>query len=83
MAGTKQIKYREENIASENVRLSAEDLKRIEAIMPTGSVSEKVPERLQSVTIILELFGSTRPSKYLHRTLNTKIKNPRFGDFLF
>jgi aryl-alcohol dehydrogenase-like predicted oxidoreductase len=37
--GTKRIKYLEENIASENVRLTREDLQTIEAIMPAGSVS--------------------------------------------
>jgi aryl-alcohol dehydrogenase-like predicted oxidoreductase len=44
--GTKRIKYLEENIASENVRLTAEDLKSIEAIMPAGIVSgTRYPER--------------------------------------
>ncbi len=37
--GTKRIKYLEENIASENVQLSKEDLQSIEAIMPAGIVS--------------------------------------------
>jgi aryl-alcohol dehydrogenase-like predicted oxidoreductase len=37
--GTKRIKYLEENIASENVQLSREDLQSIEAIMPAGIVS--------------------------------------------
>lgn len=37
--GTKRIKYLEENIASENVRLTTEDLQGMEAIMPAGVVS--------------------------------------------
>ena len=37
--GTKRIKYLEENIASENVQLTSEDLQSIEAIMPAGIVS--------------------------------------------
>lgn len=37
--GTKRIKYLEENIASENVKLTADDLQSIEAIMPAGIVS--------------------------------------------
>lgn len=37
--GTKRIKYLEENIASENVQLTKEDLQSIEAIMPAGIVS--------------------------------------------
>jgi aryl-alcohol dehydrogenase-like predicted oxidoreductase len=37
--GTKHIKYLEENIASQNVLLTKEDLQSIEAIMPAGIVS--------------------------------------------
>lgn len=37
--GTKRIKYLEENIASENVKLTKEDLDSIEAFMPAGVVS--------------------------------------------
>lgn len=37
--GTKRIKYLEENIASENVQLTTEDLQSIESIMPAGIVS--------------------------------------------
>lgn len=37
--GTKRIKYLEENIASEKVKLTREDLQGIDAIMPAGSVS--------------------------------------------
>lgn len=37
--GTKRIKYLEENVAAENVQLSAEDLQRIDANIPVGSVS--------------------------------------------
>jgi aryl-alcohol dehydrogenase-like predicted oxidoreductase len=37
--GTKHIKYLEENIGSENVKLTKEDLQSIEAIMPAGTVS--------------------------------------------
>ena len=44
--GTKRIKYLEENIASENVQLSGEDLKSIEAMIPAGIVSgTRYPER--------------------------------------
>jgi aryl-alcohol dehydrogenase-like predicted oxidoreductase len=37
--GTKRVKYLEENIAGENVKLNAEELKNISAIMPPGSAS--------------------------------------------
>jgi len=37
--GTKRIKYLEENIAAENVKLTQEDLQSIEAIMPAGVAS--------------------------------------------
>ncbi|MEO6721945.1 MAG: aldo/keto reductase [Ferruginibacter sp.] len=37
--GTKRIKYLEENMASENVQLTTDDLASIEAIMPAGIVS--------------------------------------------
>ncbi|GAB3519080.1 aldo/keto reductase [Emticicia fontis] len=44
--GTKRIKYLEENIAAENVKLTQEDLQSIEAIMPVGIVSgTRYPER--------------------------------------
>ncbi len=44
--GTKRIKYLEENIGSENVQLTWEDLQGIEAIMPAGAVSgTRYPER--------------------------------------
>lgn len=47
--GTKRIKYLEENIASENVQLSSEDLQSIEAIMPAGIVSgTRYPEMFMS-----------------------------------
>lgn len=47
--GTKRIKYLEENIAAENVSLSAEDLKSIEAVMPAGIVSgTRYPELFMS-----------------------------------
>jgi len=43
--GTKRIKYLEENIAAENVQLSEEDLQRIDANIPAGSVSgSRYPE---------------------------------------
>jgi aryl-alcohol dehydrogenase-like predicted oxidoreductase len=43
--GTKRIQYLEENIASENVHLSAEDLQSIEAIMPAGiAAGTRYPE---------------------------------------
>ncbi len=44
--GTKRIKYLEENGASENVKLTKEDLQSIEAIMPAGIASgTRYPER--------------------------------------
>jgi aryl-alcohol dehydrogenase-like predicted oxidoreductase len=44
--GTKQIKYLKENIASEEVKLTKEDLHSIEAMMPAGTVSgTRYPER--------------------------------------
>ncbi len=44
--GTKHIKYLEENIAAENVRLSQEELALIESIMPRGSISgTRYPDR--------------------------------------
>lgn len=47
--GTKRIKYLEENIASENVLFSKEDLEYIEAAMPAGSVSgTRYPEKFMS-----------------------------------
>lgn len=45
--GTKRIRYLEENIASENVQLTREDLQAIEVIMPAGIVSgTRYPEML-------------------------------------
>ena len=47
--GSKHVKHLEENIAAENVLLSKEDLKSIEAIMPAGIVSgTRYPERFLS-----------------------------------
>ncbi len=47
--GTKRTKYLEENIGSENVRLTTEDLKTIEAIMPAGIVSgTRYPEKFMN-----------------------------------
>jgi aryl-alcohol dehydrogenase-like predicted oxidoreductase len=44
--GTKRVKYLEENIASENMQLTEEDLQTIEAIMPAGIVSgTRYPEK--------------------------------------
>jgi aryl-alcohol dehydrogenase-like predicted oxidoreductase len=44
--GTKHIEYLEENIASENVQLTKEDLQTIESIMPAGIVSgTRYPEK--------------------------------------
>lgn len=44
--GTKHIKYLEENIASEKVQLTKEDLQSLEAIMPAGIVSgTRYPEK--------------------------------------
>jgi aryl-alcohol dehydrogenase-like predicted oxidoreductase len=47
--GTKHIQYLEENIASENVQLTKDDLQNIEAILPAGVVSgTRYPERFMS-----------------------------------
>ena len=47
--GTKRIKYLEENIASENIKLTQEDLQNIEAIMPIGIVSgTRYPEKFMN-----------------------------------
>jgi aryl-alcohol dehydrogenase-like predicted oxidoreductase len=47
--GTKHIKYLEENMASEKVQLTKEDLQSIEAIMPAGIVSgARYPEMFMS-----------------------------------
>jgi aryl-alcohol dehydrogenase-like predicted oxidoreductase len=47
--GTKHIKHLEENIASENVQLTKDDLQSIDAIMPAGIVSgTRYPERFMS-----------------------------------
>jgi len=47
--GTKHIKYLEENIASENVQLTKDDLQSIDAIMPAGTVwGTRYPERFMS-----------------------------------
>ena len=44
--GTKQIKHLEQNIASENVQLTLEDLQSIEAILPAGIVAgTRYPEK--------------------------------------
>ena len=47
--GTKRVKYLEDNIASENVRLSSGDLRAINEILPAGVVSgTRYPERFMS-----------------------------------
>ena len=47
--GTKRIKYLEENIASENVQFTKEDLENIDAVMPAGIVSgNRYPERFMN-----------------------------------
>jgi len=47
--GTKRIKYLEENIASENIKLTLQDLQSIEAIMPVGIASgTRYPEKFMS-----------------------------------
>jgi aryl-alcohol dehydrogenase-like predicted oxidoreductase len=48
--GTKRIKYLEENIGSDNVQLTGDDLQRIEAIMPAGIVpGARYPEKFLTV----------------------------------
>ncbi|HEY0743543.1 MAG TPA: aldo/keto reductase [Chryseosolibacter sp.] len=47
--GTKRVKYLDENLASQEVNLSSEDLKSINEIMPPGIVSgTRYPERFMS-----------------------------------
>lgn len=47
--GTKHTKYLEENIASENIQLTKDDLQSMDAIMPAGIVSgTRYPERFMS-----------------------------------
>jgi aryl-alcohol dehydrogenase-like predicted oxidoreductase len=47
--GTKRIKYLEENIASENVKLTKEDLHSIGAVMPVGIASgTRYPEKFMN-----------------------------------
>ena len=47
--GTKRTKYLEENIASEHVQLTKEDLENIEAVMPAGIVSgNRYPDRFMN-----------------------------------
>jgi aryl-alcohol dehydrogenase-like predicted oxidoreductase len=47
--GTKRIKYLEENIASEMVQLSNDDLRAIDEILPAGAASgARYPERFMS-----------------------------------
>ena len=47
--GSKSIKHLEENISSENVRLTTKDLKDIETIMPSGIASgTRYPEKFMS-----------------------------------
>ncbi|WP_232065221.1 aldo/keto reductase [Rhodocytophaga rosea] len=47
--GTKRVKYLEDNIASENIQLTKEDLKSIASIMPAAIVSgARYPERFLS-----------------------------------
>lgn len=47
--GTKRVKYLEENIASENIQLTGEDLQSIEAMMPAGIVSgARYPEKFMN-----------------------------------
>lgn len=48
--GTKRIKYLEENIASENIKFTIQDLQSIEAIMPVGIASgTRYPEKFMNV----------------------------------
>lgn len=47
--GTKRIKYLEENIASENIKLTNEDLQNLNAAMPAGIVSgTRYPEKFMT-----------------------------------
>ncbi|MBL0745686.1 aldo/keto reductase [Chryseolinea sp. Jin1] len=47
--GTKRVKYLEENIAAENILLTPQDLKSIEAIVPAGSAAgTRYPEKFMN-----------------------------------
>lgn len=37
--GTKRVKYLEQNIAATNINLTSEDLNRLEAIIPLGTIT--------------------------------------------
>ena len=48
--GTKRRKYLEENVAAINVKLTKEDLRRIEEIFPTGAAAgERYPEHMMKI----------------------------------
>jgi aryl-alcohol dehydrogenase-like predicted oxidoreductase len=48
--GTKRRKYLEENVAACDVKLSAEDLRRIEEIFPTGAAAGgRYPEHMMNL----------------------------------
>jgi aryl-alcohol dehydrogenase-like predicted oxidoreductase len=48
--GTKRRKYLEENVAAIDVKLSADDLRRIEEIFPTGAAAgERYPEHMMKI----------------------------------
>jgi aryl-alcohol dehydrogenase-like predicted oxidoreductase len=48
--GTKRRKYLEENLGALDVKLSPEDLRRIEAVFPTGAAAgPRYPEHMMKV----------------------------------
>jgi aryl-alcohol dehydrogenase-like predicted oxidoreductase len=48
--GTKRRKYLEENVAALEVKLTNEDLRRIEEIFPTGAAAgERYPEHMMKI----------------------------------
>ena len=48
--GTKRRKYLEENVAAIELKLTKEDLRRIEEIFPTGAVAgERYPEHMMKI----------------------------------
>jgi aryl-alcohol dehydrogenase-like predicted oxidoreductase len=48
--GTKRRKYLEDNVAAVDVKLTAEDLRRIDEIFPTGAAAgERYPEHMMSI----------------------------------
>jgi aryl-alcohol dehydrogenase-like predicted oxidoreductase len=58
--GSKRISHLEENIGSEAVQLNADDLQRIEVVMPLGTVSEPVPGKVYGCFGPMSITGGSR-----------------------